>query len=359
MKSRRKFTTFSLSFLDIMSCGFGAAVLLFLVIKHDVDARVEIESNPQTAEVALLEEDVRIGQQDLVRLRNTAAELDDRLVDAHGEAKRIVEALRNSRGEMARLAASSDGMQIERLQEELRQLEQERLQLESERDVTDTHVRRFVGEGDRQYLTGLKMGGKRILILLDQSASMLDHAIVNVIRRRNMSESAKRASRKWRRAVSTVDWLTAQLPPSSDYQIYTFNTEVTPAIPGSEGRWLEVGDRRQLEQAVQNLHNAVPDSGTSLEKTFLAIKRLSPLPDNIFLITDGLPTQGAQAPRRNTVTGRERLALFQRAIDILPAGVPLNIILAPMEGDPMAAAAYWELAQTTQGAFLSPSRDWP
>ena len=359
MKSRRGFTTFSLSFLDIMSCGFGAAVLLFLVIKHDVDARIEVESNPQAAEVTLLEEDVRHGQEDLVRLRNTLAELDESLVDARGEAKRIVQALRDTRGEMVELTASSDSAQIERLKEELRQLEQKRLDLKTERDRNDTHVRRFLGEGDRQYLTGLKMGGKRILILLDRSASMLDHTIVNVIRRRNMSETAKRESDKWQRAIATVDWLTAQLPPSSRYQIYTFNTEVAPAIAGSEGRWLEVRNRSELEQAVQSLRSSVPGEGTNLEKTFLAIKRLTPPPDNIYLITDGLPTQGAQAPRRSTVTGRERLALFQRAVSILPAGVPVNTILAPMEGDPLAAAAYWELAQASQGAFLSPSRDWP
>lgn len=359
MKSRRGFTTFSLSFLDIMSCGFGAAVLLFLVIKHDVDTRIEVDSNPELAEASLLEEDIRVGQLDLVRLRNTLAELDERLARAQGEAQRIVEALRETRGRMAELTKRSDSARIEALKAELRQLEQERLRLSAERDAQAAHVRQFVGEGDRQYLTGLKMGGERILILLDSSASMLDHSIVNVIRRRNMSEAVKQESDKWRRAVATVDWLTAQLPPSSRYQIYTFNTEVNSTVTGSEGRWLEVRNRRELEAAVQALRGIVPGKGTSLETAFRAVQRLTPPPDNIYLITDGLPTQGLQAPRGNTVTGREREALFRRAIGLLPAGVPVNIVLAPMEGDPMAAAAYWELAQTTQGAFLSPSRDWP
>jgi len=39
--------------------------------------------------------------------------------------------------------------------------------------------------------------------------------------------------------------------------------------------------------------------------------------------------------------------------------VPVNVIMFPMEGDPMAAAAFWNLARTSGGAFLSPSRDWP
>jgi hypothetical protein len=44
---------------------------------------------------------------------------------------------------------------------------------------------------------------------------------------------------------------------------------------------------------------------------------------------------------------------------VLVKGVPINVILLPMEGDPMAAAAYWRLAQITRGSFLSPSEDWP
>jgi len=35
------------------------------------------------------------------------------------------------------------------------------------------------------------------------------------------------------------------------------------------------------------------------------------------------------------------------------------VILAPMEGDPMAASALWQLAVSTRGSFLAPARDWP
>ena len=82
-------------------------------------------------------------------------------------------------------------------------------------------------------------------------------------------------------------------------------------------------------------------------------------PDNIFLITDGLPTQGTEAPRKTTISGRDRLTLFRRAVQRLPAGVPVNIILAHMEGDPMAASEFWQLAQVSGGSFMSPSKDWP
>jgi hypothetical protein len=53
------------------------------------------------------------------------------------------------------------------------------------------------------------------------------------------------------------------------------------------------------------------------------------------------------------------LKLFADAVRQLPKQVPINLILFPMEGDPMASAAYWNLARISGGAFISPSRDWP
>jgi hypothetical protein len=188
---------------------------------------------------------------------------------------------------------------------------------------------------------------------------MLDESIVNIVRLRNMPEDIRKNSAKWRRAVATVDWLAAQLPRNSDYQLYTFNTDVSPSVEGTLGQWLPVNDSEQLNEAVENLSDIVPAGGTSLEDVFMEVGNLVPQPDNIYLITDGLPTQGRRAPRGSTVSGKERLKLYNQALEELPHGIPVNIILAPLEGDYMAASAFWRLAQATGGSFLSPSKDWP
>jgi hypothetical protein len=208
-------------------------------------------------------------------------------------------------------------------------------------------------------LTGLNLGGRNILILLDTSASMLAEELVNIIRLRNMDDSVKREAAKWRRTVNTVDWLTAQLPINSEFQLYGFNTEVKPVLKGTEGSWLKVSDKGLLDNVAEALQALVPSGGTSLENAVLSVLEMSPMPDNIFLITDGLPTQGTSPPRSSKVSGRDRMQLFERAIGQLPRSIPVNIILAPMEGDPLAASAYWQLAQLTAGSFLSPSEDWP
>ena len=362
MARKRSATTFNLSFLDIMSCGFGAVVLVFLIIDHARVTETETLNADLMSETNLLEEEVLEGKEGLVKLRNVLSEVDFEIVEAQGLATRITDEIEEYQALIESLLNDgyTERSDIESMKAEIQQLEEEVKKLRASSDDSGgVNARTFIGEGNRQYLTGLNLGGRNILILLDSSASMLAEELVNVIRLRNMNETVKREATKWRRAVNTVDWLTAQLPVNSDYQVYNFNTAATPLIAGTEGGWLEVSNQEQLDEVVASLDKLVPNGGTSLENAFQAALEMSPLPDNIFLITDGLPTQGATAPRGNTINGRERMRLFERAIGLLPRSIPVNIILAPMEGDPMAASAYWQLAQVTAGSFLSPAEDWP
>ncbi|MEM0954109.1 MAG: VWA domain-containing protein [Pseudomonadota bacterium] len=362
MVSKRKASTFNLSFLDIMSCGFGAVVLVFLIIDHAIIRDTDLINAKLLSEVSLLEEEVLEGEAGLVRLRNAISDVDFDMVEANGLATRVTEEIDEYEAliESLRKEGFTERSDIETLKAEIQQLEEEVKKLKaSSEDTGGANARTFVGDGNRQYLTGLNLGGRNILILLDQSASMLAQELVNVIRLRNMNESLRRDAAKWRRAVETVSWLSAQLPAGSEYQVYSFSTDAQPVLAGTEGSWLEVADREQLDEVVAALDELVPTGGTNLENAVQAALNMSPMPDNIFLITDGLPTLGANAPRGPTINGRDRMRLFERAIGQLPKSVPVNVILAPMEGDPMAASAYWQLAQITAGSFLSPARDWP
>jgi len=360
-KLRRNFSPFNLSFLDIMSCGFGAVVLLFLIMKHSADAN-RSDTRDRTdlsSEVSLLEEEILEGEQGLAKLRNSLTELDERLAIAQGLASRVSETIKDTTGAIEEVSEGEASSKVEQLKDALKQLDQERQKLEADSKATGKDTRSFTGEGNREYLTGLKLGGQRILVLLDASASMLDKTIVNIIRRRNMSDEHKRSAGKWQQAVKTVDWLSAKLPLGSQYQIYTFNTTTQALLDNTKGQWLNVSDREQLNQGIKQLQELLPDGGTNMEQLFAEVGRLRPLPDNIYLITDGLPTQGARPPRATTISGRDRVELFEDALKKLPAGIPINVILSPMEGDPMAASAFWKLAIVTEGSFMSPTEDWP
>ena len=92
-RRKRQASTFNLSFLDIMSCGFGAVVLVFLIIDHSLEIELQTVNAEVLAEVDLLDEDIREGQAGLVRLRNALGEADLEIVQADGLARRITEEL--------------------------------------------------------------------------------------------------------------------------------------------------------------------------------------------------------------------------------------------------------------------------
>lgn len=350
---KRKVTTFSLSFLDIMACGFGAVTLLFLILKHDITT-IEPAEPYLVAESNLLQEDITSAEEELVALNNSLKKIEASYAEAQGLSRRILAETEDIRRELS--IQVDPKQEVDILRQQIEALKQETSKLEAQEN--NKSVRHFSGDGQRQYVTGLNLGGRRIVILLDASASMLSDTIVNVLRRRNMSDEVKRKSDKWQRAVRTVEWLVAQLPPDSQYQIYTFNTEAK-AINGDDGVWRNTSDGAGLNNTIKLLKQITPKGGTSLINAFSTLQSFNQRPDNLLLITDGLPTQGRTPPKGSTISGRERLKLFEQAVVALPRQIPVNILLFPMEGDPLAATSFWQLAISSNGSFISPSKDWP
>ncbi len=360
---RRSVNVFSLSFLDIITCGLGAIILLFVLVNAKSAAQRDSITSDFRAEVDRMEQEVLEGKKDLILARNAIEQTEANLVRTEGLSRRIIEILEPKKIELSdrqddTLATKTH---VNKLKADLKSLDEELKRLRAGAKTQDdmgTRLRKFPGHGDRQYLTDLKMGGRRIFILVDASASMLDETIVGIIRRRNLSSKEKLKSAKWQQAVATVNWLTTQLPQTSQFQIYAFNETAAPLLKGTRGTWLAAGNVDQLNQAADNIRSVVPQKGTSLLNAITAMRAMKPAPDNIFLLTDGLPTMGSSKPWRKRVTSKKRLSLFNEAIRKFPRA-PVNVILYPMEGDPLAADAFWRLAKDTRGSFLSPSKDWP
>src|SRR5262249_48404579 len=135
---------------------------------------------------------------------------------------------------------------IEKLKADIRALEEGTRRLEAgavDRAPPGQDIKAFRNlGGDRRYITGIKVRGKHTMILLDRSASMLHQDLVNVILLRNSAEAKKRSASKWRRAVDTVNWIVAQLPPDAQFQIYAFNTKADAVLAGSAGKWQDAND---------------------------------------------------------------------------------------------------------------------
>ena len=363
-RKRRQFNAFSLSFLDIMSCGFGAVVLLFMIINHGTQSHTQEVNKTRLSEAKRLSEQVLEGKRELVRIQNALKQAEDELKVSTGDAQKVIESIAEVELAMSDLEKTTLAKQeaVEKLKSDLQVQEDEAARLRGSVESFDNEgeaLRSFAGDGNRQYLTGLRMGGRRILVLLDSSASMLDDTIVNIIRRRNLPDYQKLQSEKWRRAVRTMDWIATQIPKTSLFQMYTFNTEAQPLLRGTEGEWLETERGKHLNAAIDNLNKVIPNGGTSLHAAWDAILEMDPMPDNVILIVDGLPTQDRSKPKGGSVSARDRAKLFNDALGEMPGPFPVNIILLPMEGDPGASASYWRMAMQSGGSYMAPSADWP
>ncbi len=363
-RKRRSSEIFSMSFLDCMSCGFGAVILFFMIINSRSDVAPNDQTKALQAETNKLEIEVLEGRKNLALARTSIQKLETEEEEASDQISIIKALIAELQAELAKY--DNDTLAkikaIEKLQSDIKSLEDEvkrLLALKKEGEAAGERARSFKGEGDRQYLTGLKLGGERTLILVDRSTSMLHETIVNILRRKNLPESEQLLSRKWRQVVASVDWLSSQFRPGTEYQIYMFNNVTEPVLKGTDGLWLKADDTDQLDEAVRQLRRTVPKNGTNMYAAFQVIRDMKPRPDNVILLVDSMPTMDQATSSKSVIGAGERANLFTAATQLVPSGIPINVMLYPMEGDPAAVTSFWSLALKSRGSMISVSHDWP
>ena len=361
---RRRIEVFSLSFLDCICCGFGAVVLFYTVVAGQAGIKRVDRSDQLQAEVNKLEEEVLVGTRNLVVLRNTLQKTEADTRNAAARAQALLDEVSASRAEALRVGATSMAQRehINQLKSDLKQLEEGNRRLQAgalQKAPAGERVRAFRGSGNRRYLTGINVKGKRVLVLMDRSASMMDEDLVNIIKLRNQPVAARRTAPKWRQALDIADWISTQMPAGSQFQMYAFNTEAQSLLADRDGKWQDSADPKLLAEAIDRLRGLTPEGGTSLINAYAVIRTLSPLPDQVVLVTDGLPTQGKDRPLRRFVNVAQRARLFEEAQKSLPTNVPVDVILLPMQGDLPAPHMFWTMARVTGGNFMMPAADWP
>jgi len=363
VRKRRAFEVFTLSFLDCICCGFGAVVLFYTIIQAQAGAQEILRLDQLTGEVRKLEEEVKVGMRNLVLLRNTLEKTDEDTAEAKARAIRVAEALKKLQQTSVHEGDTiAKREHINKLIADIKSLEEGNKRLAGgalDKGPAGDRVKAFRGRGERRYISALRIKGKRVLVLLDTSASMMEDDVVKVIRLRNQPEAARKLAPKWRRAIDMVEWVSAQLPANSQFQVYGFNVKARAVIGDTHGKWLDSNDPRVLNNVLSATRNIVPGEGTSLVNALIAVRTINPAPDQIILITDGLPTQGSVPPSRKFINVREREKLFDDAAKTVTKDMPMDIVLLPMKGDLLAAHAFWRLARRTGGSYVIPSRDWP
>lgn len=348
---RRETEVFSLAFLDCICCGFGAVILVFIltiaqkkdVDKADVDA-ARAQSHGRANAIAMTKDE-------LDRLAKVLAAAQIELDDIN--AKNAIDETRLSERQRALLLLLQE---TGALKDALSNLlgEKKTLPTDEIAPIPIPNVDR------RQYLTGVKLTGRHIVFVLRCSGSMLDETIDGAAARLGDTDEQKRTAPKWRRTIQAMEWMLANLDPNTNYQILVFNEETNSILPKRGDEWFKTSDRATTTEVLARLNELVPKGGANLERAFTQIRFLPQMPDSVILLTDGLPTRSDSIPIDTEVDELTRIRFFEIAAKTLPPRVPVSTILFPLlTGDPGAPGLYWELANQTRGALVSPSKSWP
>ena len=337
-----------------MACGLGAVILVLMLVKFNEDVSIP-EDDLLKADLARLqaaEEQLRESLKE-VRVKNESDERDirsisDSLKQLDLEANQAAKSNTAKRRELSELEAKLEKIEVA---ERSDVLEQEKA-------------------GEEQYLIGLKVEGRRVGILFDQSASMTDRRLIDIVRRKNGSAQDRVTAPKWQRAIRVVQWLLARLPKSSEVAVVAFNKQARQL---GEGGWTLARDAQGLRRILEDVAKLDPSGPTNLQAGLNALNRIGP--SDIYVVTDGLPTMGDFSYKSlnpfsdcsalwggsSTISGECRLKLFKHTLDAASprSGVKVNSILLPIEGDPEAAHAYWLWSASTSGLLISPARSWP
>ena len=267
--ARRRVEVFSLSFLDVICCGFGAVILFYTIISAQSGIERTRKAEDLAAEVSRLEEEVIRGARNLVELKNAREKTESETVSATSRATQLIEELQRKREESFIYDSTTLAKRerIEKLKAEVKALEERARRLEASAKVeTPRSERAGVGKSlaSRRYITGLTLKGKRILVLFDRSSSMLDDDLVNVLRLRNSAPAMQASASKWRIAGDIGAWLISEIPQTSQYQFYVFNIGAQPLLSGTDGEWLSGSDEAVRDKMLTALGALPPLGGTSL-----------------------------------------------------------------------------------------------
>ena len=337
-----------------MACGLGAIILVFMIIKHNVDQ--------PTTESNLLRSDLAELQKQQTTLNQSISQLD---ADALNEMKKIsrnqatVSALKQETAKKSDLLKRRN-MELSAVKNTIKN---------APKAKKDDVVKNDRG-GEENYIMGIKVEGRKIVFLVDSSASMTDERLIQIIRRKNSSESEKKRGPKWQRTKRIMRWLLVRTPKSSQVAVVAYNK--TARVLGGSG-WLNGRDAGSIQKLYREIDKLVPTGSTNLQ---LGLQKAAALgPTDMYVVTDGLPTAGQSRysslnpfsacssllGKSSNISGNCRVKLFRQSIyESSPkGGVKINVILLPIEGDPQAAPEYWAWSASTGGLLISPALSWP
>ena len=340
-----------------MSCGLGAVILMFLLVKKNSQEEIKQIVEPQAnSEIELLKKEEKQLKIENENLKNLKFKLSKQEKDLKLNSEDY-ESILNAQKEKEK----SNNLKINELEKNIENIDIKK----------NTDNLNLKGEGQQEYLIGLELKGKKIAILLDSSASMTDEKLIDIITRKTQSDKNIKKGPKWQRTLRIMKWLLVRLPENSKVSVIQFSD--SSRILGKRN-WYN-NNSKDLSLLFKEINSIIPGDATNLDAAFKAIRGMEVKPDEIFLITDGLPTKGSKNTNVNffskcnsiignakKISGECREKLFLSSINeasSIISSIKINIILLPLEGDPQASYNFWKLTAKNNGLLFVPSKDWP
>ena len=354
----RRTETSTLAFLDVMACGLGAVILILVVLKQ----QAPIEAAPQPENIISTEQvqaDLDRLQDELDNLQAARAASQSDLQAQTDRVAKMAVAVEQTSTDLVATSAQTDALD--------QSISAATAKLASQQQAMPPDAIDTRRTTQPQYLVGMKVTGKKIVILLDRSASMTARSLLQIVQYKAGPAAARRSAEKWVNAQNAVWWLTARAPAQSKLQIASFSDTTN----FHTDNWVNATDSTALAALKAKMAPLVPEGSTNLQAAVEAAMKAGA--DSIYIITDGLPTAapggqglfgldgcGSKLFSRKQVTGKCRVSLFQRTV-ATATGKPvrISIVLMPLEGDPDAAPLFSKWALSKGGVMLSAAKDWP
>jgi len=337
-----------------MASGLGAIILVLILVKQDV-----AKTPP---EIGRLQADLVTLQAQDSALKQATADFNKVAIDEMSGMQKIQARISTLKTNISQTSDSISQQQaaLSSIKDTLKKAPEK---------AADDIIKNDAG-GEENYVMGLKVEGRNIVFLIDSSASMTDEKLIDIIRRKNTSDAEKQQGPKWQRTKRIVHWLLARTPKSSQITVIAYHKTAT--ILGGMDRFSS-RDSKSINKVLADLDQLVPTGSTHLQHGLQKAKSLNPT--DIYLITDGLPTDGparyaslnpfgacsSLLGKSTNISGNCRVKLFRQTIaEYAPStATKVNVILLPIEGDPQAAPEYWRWTAITGGLLISPAMNWP
>ena len=329
-----------------MACGLGAVALMFVFIK-------ESKFSPLTEDF----------KDEILPIEKNINDINNKIKNKNIELKNLEIQIQNtsSQKKSAESKINITNNVIQKLIEENSELTSSLAKINKESEKKYKPVK-------KSYISGCNVTGKKIILLLDSSQSMLHKELVQILRLRMQSDAIKQNTKKWNKAKDIYRWLAYSAPSGSSILLAKFDSKVTQ-YPGSIN-WIDSNNKIEIEKQIQYLLSSPPDGGTNLYNAIDSLKKWSDA-DSLYLVTDGLPTL-TKMPKNNNRISRclqkdsvssECRELFfdefEKSYSKNFNSTKFNTILLPMVGDPNASFRFALFSKETNGCFVTSSNDWP